>query len=177
MAEISVGIDLGTTNSTASTCWPEGHPRLIRDDEGSGIIPSVVSFDETGDLFVGREAKLRMLTDQKNTFYSVKRFLGRDMRKDENRWAASQYPFMLKAGPNGIPMAVTRGREIPAFKISSHVITYLKEMAEKSTGHKVTKAVLTVPANFNESQRKVTKQAGEDAGMEILRIFNEPTAA
>ena len=177
MAEISVGIDLGTTNSTASTCWPEGHPRLIRDEEGSGIIPSVVSFDESGDVLVGREAKLRMLTDLKNTFYSVKRFLGRDMRQDENRWAASQYPFTLKAGPNGIPMAVTQGREIPAFKISSHVIRYLKEMAEKSTGHNVTKVVLTVPANFNESQRKATKQAGEDAGMEILRIFNEPTAA
>ncbi len=177
MAEISVGIDLGTTNSCISTCWPNGQPRLLRDDTGVGVIPSVVSFLEDGRLEVGTKARQRLLTDLGNTFYSVKRFIGRDMRLEENRWAASQYPFSIEAGQNGIPMAVTRGRRFPVYQISGHVLEYLKGMAEKSLDQSVTKAVITVPANFNEVQRRSTHQAGEYAGFEVLRVFNEPTAA
>jgi len=177
MKEVSVGIDLGTTNSTISTCWPEGHPRLIRDDEGSGIIPSVVSFTEKGKHIVGQKAKQRMLIDMENTFYSIKRFIGRDMRKDENQWAASQYPFTVESGPNGVPLAVTGERKIHIHQVSGYIIKHLIEMAVNSMGQQVNKAVITVPANFNESQRKATKQAGESAGLEVLRIFNEPTAA
>jgi len=177
MKEVSVGIDLGTTNSTISTCWPEGHPRLIRDENGSGIVPSVISFTETGEIIIGQKARQRMLTDMENTFYSIKRFIGRDMQRDDVKWAASQYPFVLECGPNGIPIAVTRGKKIPAYQLSGYVLKHLKEMAENSTGQPVQKAVITVPANFNESQRKATKQAGEFAGFEVMRIFNEPTAA
>ncbi len=177
MKEIAVGIDLGTTNSSVSTCWPEGHPRLVRDDDGSGIIPSVVSFTEKGDIIVGQKARQRMLVDMQNTFYSLKRFIGRDMRKQENKWAASQYPFTIEEGPNGAPVAVTRDKRFPLHQISGFILSHLIEMASNSSGQQVKKAVITVPANFNESQRKATKQAGESAGLEVLRIFNEPTAA
>jgi molecular chaperone DnaK (HSP70) len=177
MNEISVGIDLGTTNSSISTCWPEGHPRLLRDEEGSGIIPSVVSFTDKGETIIGQKAKQRLLVDLENTFYSIKRFIGRDLRKHEHVWAASQYAFKLESGPNGIPMACTRGKKIPIHQLSGMILRHLVDMAGNSTGQQVKKAVITVPANFNESQRKATKQAGESAGLEVLRIFNEPTAA
>ena len=177
MNEISVGIDLGTTNSSISTCWPEGHPRLIRDVEGSGIIPSVVSFTDKGETIIGLKAKQRLLVDLENTFYSIKRFIGRDLRKHEHVWAASQYAFKLESGPNGIPMACTHGKKIPIHQMSGMILRHLVDMASNSTGQQVKKAVITVPANFNESQRKATKQAGESAGLEVLRIFNEPTAA
>lgn len=177
MAEISVGIDLGTTNSCISTCWPNGQPRLLRDDSGVGVIPSVVSFPEEGDLEVGHKARMRLLTDAQNTFYSTKRFIGRDMRLEENRWAASHYAYTLEAGNNGIPLAVTRDRKIPVYQISGHVLTHLKQVAEKAVDQPVTRAVITVPANFNEVQRRSTHQAGEFAGLQVLRIFNEPTAA
>jgi len=177
MNEISVGIDLGTTNSTISTCWPEGHPRLIRDEEGSGIIPSVVSFTEKGETIIGQKAKQRLLVDLENTFYSIKRFIGRDLRKQEHVWAASQYAFKLESGPNGLPMVNTRGKKFAIHQLSGMILRHLADMAGNSTGQQVKKAVITVPANFNESQRKATKQAGESAGLEVLRIFNEPTAA
>lgn len=177
MTEISVGIDLGTTNSCISTCWPNGQPRLMRDDAGVGVIPSVVSFTDEGRIEVGQKARMRMLNDPENTFHSVKRFIGRDMRMDENRHAVAHYAYTIEAGKNGIPMAVTRGRRFPIYQLSGSILRYLKQIAEQGIGHEVRKAVITVPANFNEVQRRSTHQAGEFAGFEVLRIFNEPTAA
>jgi len=177
LPEISVGIDLGTTNSCVSTCWPNGQPRLLRDEAGVGVIPSVVSFTDDGRVEVGQKARMRLLSDPENTFLSTKRFIGRDMRIDENRYAAKQYAYTIEAGKNGIPMAVTRDRRIPIYQISGAVLRYLKEIAERGVGQEVRKAVITVPANFNEVQRRSTHQAGEFAGFEVLRIFNEPTAA
>jgi molecular chaperone DnaK len=177
MPEISVGIDLGTTNSCVSTCWPNGQPRLLRDEAGVGVIPSVVSFTDDGRVEVGQKARMRLLSDPENTFLSTKRFIGRDMRTDENRYAAKQYAYAIEPGKNGIPMAVTRGKRLPIYQISGSVLRYLKEIAERGVGQEVKKAVITVPANFNEVQRRSTHQAGEFAGFEVLRIFNEPTAA
>ncbi|MBW2260418.1 MAG: Hsp70 family protein [Deltaproteobacteria bacterium] len=177
MTEISVGIDLGTTNSCISTCWPNGQPRLLRDEAGIGVIPSVVSFTEDGHVEVGQKARMRLLSDPVNTFLSTKRFIGRDMRTDENRYAAAQYTYTIEPGKNGIPMAVTRDKRLPIYQISGSVLRYLKEIAERGVGQEVKKAVITVPANFNEVQRRSTHQAGEFAGFEVLRIFNEPTAA
>ncbi len=177
MPEISVGIDLGTTNSCVSTCWPNGQPRLLRDGTGIGVIPSVVSFVEDDRVEVGHKGKLRVLQDPQNTFYSIKRFVGRDMRLDENKWAASLYPYVIEAGENGLPVAVTRGQRLPLYQISGTILGHLKQIAERSLDQPVTKAVITVPANFNEVQLRATHQAGEHAGLEVLRIFNEPTAA
>ena len=177
MPEISVGIDLGTTNSCISTCWPNGQPRLLRDEAGIGVIPSVVSFADDGRVEVGQKARMRLLSDPENTFLSTKRFIGRDMRTDENRYAAAQYAYTIEPGKNGIPMAVTREKRLPIYQISGSILRYLKEIAERGVGQEVNKAVITVPANFNEVQRRSTHQAGEFAGFEVLRIFNEPTAA
>ncbi len=177
MPEISVGIDLGTTNSCISTCWPNGQPRLLRDEAGIGVIPSVVSFADDGHVEVGQKARMRLLSDPENTFLSTKRFIGRDMRTDENRYAAAQYAYTIEPGKNGIPMAVTRDKRLPIYQISGSILRYLKEIAERGVGQEVRKAVITVPASFNEVQRRSTHQAGEFAGFEVLRIFNEPTAA
>jgi len=174
---LAVGIDLGTTTSLASVCMPDGQPRLLRDPQGHGIIPSVVSILPDGRILVGQRAKERLVLDPENTFFSTKRFIGRDMRQEENSWAATAYPFRIHAGENGVPTVRSHGREYTLTDIAGMILAYLKKLAEQATGLPVPQAVITVPANFNDVQRTTTRQAGERAGFEVLRILNEPTAA
>ncbi len=174
---LAVGIDLGTTTSLASVGMPDGQPRLLRDTQGHGIIPSVVSILPDGRILVGQRAKERMVLDQENTFFSTKRFIGRDMRQEENSWAAAAYPFRIHAGENGVPTIRSHGREYTLTDVGGMILAYLKQVAEQATGLPVPQAVITVPANFNDVQRTTTRQAGERAGFEVLRIINEPTAA
>lgn len=174
---LAIGIDLGTTTSLASVCMPDGQPRLLRDAQGHGIIPSVVSILPDGRILVGQRAKERLVLDPENTFFSTKRFIGRDMRQEENSWAATAYPFRIHAGENGVPVVRSHGREYTLTDVGGMILAYLKKVAEQATGLPVPQAVITVPANFNDVQRTTTRQAGERAGFEVLRIINEPTAA
>ncbi|MBN1770780.1 MAG: Hsp70 family protein [Deltaproteobacteria bacterium] len=174
---LAVGIDLGTTTSLASVGMPDGQPRLLRDTQGHGIIPSVVSILPDGRILVGQRAKERLVLDPENTFFSTKRFIGRDMRREENSWAAAAYPFRIHAGENGVPTIRAHGRDYTLTDVGGMILAYLKKVAEQATGLPVPQAVITVPANFNDVQRTTTRQAGERAGFEVLRVVNEPTAA
>ncbi|MDI7269729.1 MAG: Hsp70 family protein, partial [Myxococcota bacterium] len=177
MGRIAVGADLGTSTSLVSVCMPDGQPRLLRDRQGIGIIPSVVSIDADSRAIVGQRAKDRLVLDPANTFFSTKRFIGRDMREEKNQWAATQYSYQIVAGENGIPMVKAHGRAYSLIDVAAMILGYLKEVAEEATGLPAPQAVITVPANFNDIQRSSTRQAGEKAGFEVLRIINEPTAA
>jgi molecular chaperone DnaK len=173
----AVGIDLGTTTSLSAIGMPDGMPRLLRDPQGHGIIPSVVSILPDSRILVGQRAKDRIVLDPENTFFSTKRFIGRDMRLEENSWAAAAYPFHIHPGENGVATVMSRGRSFTLTDVGAMILAYLKKISEQATGLPVPRAVVTVPANFNDVQRSTTHQAGERAGFEVLRIINEPTAA
>jgi molecular chaperone DnaK len=158
---LAIGIDLGTTTSLASIGMPDGRPRLLRDPQGHGIIPSVVSILEDARILVGQRAKDRIVLDPDNTFFSTKRFIGRDMRQNENEWAAAAYPFRIVPGENGVACVQSHGRTYSLVDVGSMILAYLKKIAEQAIGMPVPKAVITVPANFNDVQRSTTWQAGE----------------
>jgi molecular chaperone DnaK len=174
---LAIGIDLGTTTSLAAVCMPDGQPRLLRDRRGNGIIPSVVSILPDGRALVGQAARDRMVIDPDHTFFSTKRFIGRDMRQEENEWAAADLPYAIAAGEHGVPTVEAHGRRYTLTDLAAMILAHLREVATEATGLPVQRAVVTVPANFNEVQRAVTREAGERAGLEVLRILNEPTAA
>jgi molecular chaperone DnaK len=174
---LAVGIDLGTTTSLSAIGMPDGMPRLLRDPQGHGIIPSVVSVLPDSRILVGQRAKDRIVLDPENTFFSTKRFIGRDMRLEENSWAAAAYPFHIHPGENGVATVMSRGRSFTLTDVGAMILAYLKKISEQATGLSVPRAVVTVPASFNDVQRSTTRQAGERAGFEVLRIINEPTAA
>ncbi|MBI5502252.1 MAG: Hsp70 family protein [Deltaproteobacteria bacterium] len=174
---LAIGIDLGTTTSLASIGMPDGKPRLLRDPQGHGIIPSVVSLLPDGRILVGQRAKDRIVLDPEHTFYSTKRFIGRDMRLDENSWAAAAFSYHIVSGDNGTPCVEAYGRTYTLTDVAAMILTYMKKVAEQAAGMPVTRAVITVPANFNDVQRATTRQAGERAGFEVLRVLNEPTSA
>ncbi len=171
-----VGIDLGTTNSVVAV-MEAGKPTVIVNAEGSRLTPSVVGFTRAGERLVGQLARRQAILNPENTVYSIKRFMGR--RHSEVEEERKQVSYRVKAGPNDsvrveIPAA---GKDFTPEEISAMVLAKLKEDAERYLGEKVTKAVITVPAYFNDSQRQATKDAGRIAGLEVLRIINEPTAA
>ncbi|MEW6244467.1 MAG: molecular chaperone DnaK [Bacillota bacterium] len=171
-----LGIDLGTTNSVVSV-MEAGKPTVIINTEGSRLTPSVVGFTKQGERLVGQLARRQSVLNPENTVFSIKRFMGR--RFDEVKAERDMVPYQVKAGPAGdarvyIPAA---GKEFTPEEISAMILRKLKEDAEKYLGEPVTKAVITVPAYFNDSQRQATKDAGRIAGLEVLRIINEPTAA
>eukprot|EP00877_Chromochloris_zofingiensis_P009671 jgi/Chrzof1/4958/Cz15g06100.t1 len=175
-AEKVVGIDLGTTNS-AVAAMEGGKPTIITNAEGGRTTPSVVAFTKTGDRLVGQIAKRQAVVNPENTFFSVKRFIGRKM--NEVKEEAKQVPYVLTEDSSGnvkikCPNA---GKEFAAEEISAQVLRKLTGDAAKFLGDSVNKAVITVPAYFNDSQRQATKDAGKIAGLEVLRIINEPTAA
>jgi molecular chaperone DnaK len=155
----------------------EADPTVLPDKEGFPLIPSVVSFHPSGDILVGREARERRLIDARNTVYSVKRLIGRPFRSPEVRRAQERFPFELTEGPNGGVMVMARGETYTLSEISAFVLRKVRSQAEESLKQTCTQAVITVPANFNELQRSATKAAGRVAGLEVLRILNEPTAA
>ena len=171
-----VGIDLGTTN-TVVAAMRGGSPVAILDETGSSLIPSIVSFLPSGAVLVGNAAKERRTDDTKNTVYSVKRLIGRPWDSPEVRQARSRFSFELREGPGRATFVVARNETFTLPEISAYVLRKVKSIAEIELGESVERAVVTVPANFNDLQRAATKVAGRVAGLEILRILNEPTAA
>jgi molecular chaperone DnaK len=174
MAKKTIGIDLGTTFSVVSV-MEGGEPIVIPNSEGSRTTPSVVGFTKTGEVLVGAPAKRQMITNPENTVYSIKRFMGR--RLEEVPEETKMVPYKVKSGTHGLVVTEVRGKEYTPQEISAMILQKMKQTAEDYLGEKVTDAVVTVPAYFNDSQRKATKEAGEIAGLNVLRIINEPTAA
>ena len=171
-----LGIDLGTTNSVVAVA--EGDQvRVLPGPDGQPLIPSVVSFHPSGEIIVGAAARERRLLDARNTVYSVKRLIGRPFRSEEVRRACERFPFELAEGPTGGVLAVIRGDHYALSEISAFVLREVRRVAETDLGDSATQAVITVPANFDELQRSATKAAGRVAGLDVLRILNEPTAA
>jgi molecular chaperone DnaK len=175
MAKI-VGIDLGTTNSVVAV-MEGGDPTVITTADGSRLLPSVVAFTKNGERMVGQTAKRQAVINSENTVYSIKRFIGR--HTDEVAGERKMVPYEVVTGPNGdarvkIPI---NGKTYTPQEISAMILGKLKQDAEAYLGEAVTQAVITVPAYFNDSQRQATKDAGKIAGLEVLRIINEPTAA
>ncbi len=171
-----VGIDLGTTNTVVS-CVRGGRVHVLADEHGRRLLPSVVSFHPNGEVLVGHAAKERRVVDAKNTIFSVKRLIGRSFRTDEVQRANERFAFDLREGPGQAPIIVARDKEYTLPEISALVLRRARQIAEVALGEPVERAVITVPANFNELQRAATKVAGRIAGLEVLRILNEPTAA
>ena len=169
-----IGIDLGTTNSVVAV-MQGGEPVVIPNQEGGRTTPSVVGITKSGERLVGQVAKRQAVTNPENTVYSIKRFMGR--RYDEVSEEAKRVPYKVAKGPHDDARVDIYGKVYSPPEISAMILTKLKTAAEDFLGEKVSKAVITVPAYFNDSQRQATKQAGEIAGMEVVRIINEPTAA
>jgi molecular chaperone DnaK len=169
-----IGIDLGTTNSVVAV-MEGGEPTVIANPEGGRTTPSVVAFTKTGERLVGQVAKRQSITNPENTVYSIKRFMGRRFNEVQNE--ISMVPYKVVAASNGDVRIVAQGKEYPPPEISAMILQKMKDAAEQYLGEKITQAVITVPAYFNDSQRQATKDAGRIAGLEVLRIVNEPTAA
>src|SRR5690348_9351901 len=169
-----IGIDLGTTNSVVAVM--EGkEAKVIVNEEGSRLTPSVVAFDDKGEVLVGQIAKRQAVTNPQNTVYSAKRFIGR--RYEEVQDETKRVPYKVVKGKNGDAVFEIRGKQMAPPEISAQVLLKLKKAAEDYLGEKVTDAVITVPAYFNDAQRQATKDAGRIAGLDVKRIVNEPTAA
>ncbi|MBI2553677.1 MAG: molecular chaperone DnaK [Candidatus Rokubacteria bacterium] len=173
MAKV-IGIDLGTTNSVVAV-MEGGDPTVISNQEGSRLTPSVVGFTKDGEILVGQVAKRQAITNPENTVFSIKRFMGR--RNDEVLNEIKLVPYKVVKATNGDARVEVRGKVYSPPEISAMILGKLKEAAEAYLGEKVAQAVITVPAYFNDSQRQATKDAGQIAGLEVLRIINEPTAA
>jgi molecular chaperone DnaK len=173
---VAVGIDLGTTNTVVGVVR-EGRALTLADEGGRRLIPSVVSFHPSGKVLVGDHAKERRMVDPQNTIYSVKRLIGRTWDMEEVQRARRALPFELVEGPKQGVAVVARGETYMLPEISAFVLRRAKAVAENAIGETVDRAVITVPANFNDLQRAATKLAGKLAGLEVLRILNEPTAA
>jgi len=169
-----IGIDLGTTNSVVAV-MEGGEPVVIANQEGGRLTPSVVAFTKDGERLVGQVAKRQAITNPENTIFSIKRFMGR--RHEEVQHEIKLVPYRVVHTPAGDARVEIRGKQYSPPEISALILQKLKEAAEAYLGEKVTQAVITVPAYFNDSQRQATKDAGKIAGLEVLRIVNEPTAA
>jgi molecular chaperone DnaK len=171
-----VGIDLGTTNTVVAAVRG-GQAFALADESGSKLIPSVVSFHTNGAVLVGDAARQRRFVDPANTIFSVKRLIGRAWESDEVRRARARFPFEMRQGPGQATLIAARGETYTLPEISAFVLRKAKAIAEAALGETVERAVITVPANFNDLQRAATKVAGRVAGLEVMRILNEPTAA
>jgi molecular chaperone DnaK len=175
MAKV-IGIDLGTTNSCVAVM--EGKSaKVIENAEGMRTTPSMVAFTESGERLVGQAAKRQGVTNPENTFYGIKRLIGRRMSDPMVKKEMDLVPFKIIGGDNGDAWVESRGKKYAPSQISAFILQKMKETAEAYLGEPVTEAVITVPAYFNDSQRQATKDAGKIAGLEVLRIINEPTAA
>ena len=174
MAGKIIGIDLGTTNSCVSV-MEGGQPKVLINTSGSRTTPSVVGFTEKGERLVGQPARHQQVTNPKNTVFSIKRFMGR--RHSEVEGEEKMVPYAVTGGSQDLVKVEIRGKEYTPPEISAMILQELKKVAEDYLGEKVDRAVITVPAYFNDSQRQATKDAGEIAGLQVERIINEPTAA
>ena len=176
MAKV-LGIDLGTTNSVVAII-EAGEPTVIENAEGSRLTPSVVAINpKTGERLVGQVAKRQAITNPENTIFSIKRFMGRKFSDTEVQRAAKLVPYKISEASNGDVRVLMSGKTYAPPEVSAMILQKLKQDAEAKLGEKITQAVITVPAYFNDSQRQATKDAGRIAGLEVLRIINEPTAA
>ena len=169
-----IGIDLGTTNSVVAV-MEGGEPTVVTNPEGNRLTPSVVAFAKSDERLVGQVAKRQAVTNPENTIFSIKRFMGR--RFDEVNEEMTMIPYEVFRSKNGDARIKAVGKELSPPELSAMVLQKLKQSAEEYLGQSVTKAVITVPAYFNDAQRQATKDAGQIAGLEVLRIVNEPTAA
>ncbi len=171
-----IGIDLGTTNSCVSIM--EGNtPRVIENSEGARTTPSIVAYQEDGEVLVGASAKRQAVTNPKNTLYAVKRLIGRKFSEKEVQKDIGLMPYAIVAADNGDAWIEVRGKKMSAQQVSADILRKMKKTAEDYLGEPVTEAVITVPAYFNDAQRQATKDAGRIAGLDVKRIINEPTAA
>jgi len=174
MADKVIGIDLGTTNSVVAV-MEGGDPVVIPNAEGGRTTPSVVGFTKDGERLVGQVAKRQAVTNPQNTVFSIKRFMGRRMSEVPDE--IKRVPYKVVAGPGDLATVEVQGKRYTAPEISAMILQKMKQTAEDYLGHSVSKAVVTVPAYFNDAQRQATKDAGKIAGLDVLRIINEPTAA
>ncbi len=171
-----IGIDLGTTNSVGAVMMG-GEPVVIPSAEGERLVPSVVAVNKNGERLVGRVARNQAITNPENTIFSIKRFMGRKFDDPEVQRAMKLVPYQVSKAPNGDVRVVLGGKEYSPPEISAMILSKIKRDAEAYLGEPVTQAVITVPAYFNDAQRNATKDAGKIAGLEVLRIINEPTAS
>jgi molecular chaperone DnaK len=171
-----IGIDLGTTNSCVSV-MEGGKPRVIENAEGTRTTPSIIAYQEDGEILAGAPAKRQAVTNPKNTLYAVKRLIGRRFEEKEVQKDIGLMPYSIVKADNGDAWVEVRGEKMAPPQISAEVLRKMKKTAEDYLGEEVTEAVITVPAYFNDSQRQATKDAGRIAGLEVKRIINEPTAA
>ena len=175
MAKV-IGIDLGTTNSVVAV-MEAGEPTVLDNSEGSRTTPSIVSITKSGERLVGQVAKRQAVTNPENTIYSIKRLMGRKYDDPEVQRTMKSVPYKITRAANGDARVSMGGREFSPPEVSAMILQKLKADAEAKLGEKITQAVITVPAYFNDTQRQATKDAGKIAGLEVLRIINEPTAA
>jgi molecular chaperone DnaK len=171
-----IGIDLGTTNSCVAI-MEGGDPVVIANQEGNRTTPSIVAITESGERLVGQVAKRQAITNSENTVYAVKRMIGRKYSSKEIQYDVKISAYKITEAPNGDAQVTVRGKNYSPAEISAMILTKMKQTAEDYLGEKVSDAVITVPAYFNDSQRQATKDAGKIAGLNVLRIINEPTAA
>src|ERR1700755_1267846 len=172
----AIGIDLGTTNSCVSV-MERNKAKVIDNAEGARTTPSMVAFAENGEVLVGQPAKRQNITNPENTIFAIKRLIGRRYDDPITQKDKGMVPYKIVAGPNGDAWVEVRGKKYSPSQISAFILTKMKETVEANLGSTVTQAVITVPAYFNDAQRQATKDAGRIAGLEVLRIINEPTAA
>src|SRR5574339_260010 len=171
-----IGIDLGTTNSCVAI-MDGGKPKVIENSEGDRTTPSIVAFTKDGEVLVGQTAKRQAVTNPSNTLYAIKRLIGRKFNDDVVQKDIGMVPYKIVKADNGDAWVEVNGKKMAPPEISARVLTKMKQTAEDYLGEKVTEAVITVPAYFNDSQRQATKDAGKIAGLDVKRIINEPTAA
>src|ERR1700752_434760 len=172
----AIGIDLGTTNSCVAVM--EGNKaKVIENSEGGRTTPSMVAFTDDGQILVGQPAKRQSITNPENTIYAIKRLIGRRYDDPITAKDKGMVPYHIVPGDNGDAWVEVRGKKYSPSQISAFILTKMKETAEANLGSALTQAVITVPAYFNDAQRQATKDAGRIAGLDVLRIINEPTAA
>ena len=172
----AIGIDLGTTNSCVAVM--DGNtPKVIENAEGARTTPSMVAFTDSGEVLVGQTAKRQSITNPENTVFAIKRLIGRRYDDPITQKDKGMVPYKIVPGPNGDAWVEVKGKKYSPSQISAFILTKMKETAESYLGQKVEQAVITVPAYFNDAQRQATKDAGRIAGLDVLRIINEPTAA
>ncbi|MEE4213061.1 MAG: Hsp70 family protein, partial [Parvularcula sp.] len=175
MAKV-IGIDLGTTNSCVAV-MEGGEAKVIENAEGNRTTPSVVAFNDAGERLIGQPAVRQAVTNPNNTFFAIKRLIGRQFDDPTVKKDQGMVPYAIVKGDNGDAWVEAKGEKYAPSQISAFVLQKMKETAERYLGETVTQAVITVPAYFNDAQRQATKDAGKIAGLEVLRIINEPTAA
>jgi molecular chaperone DnaK len=173
---IALGIDLGTTNSVAAVATPIG-VEFVLGPKGERVHPSVVAYPGGGGVLVGHDARMQRLVEPANVIFSAKRLIGQNIRWPMVQLALTNLPFVVEEGSNQQPIVVIHDRRMTIPEISAQVLVHLKRCAERQLGDRVTQAVITVPANFTDAQRQATKEAGRLAGLDVLRLINEPTAA